>query len=158
MKATTVMWSFCGGFCGLAVSAWLSTFYLDYRVNVTESLPGKLYVVVKGTAVHKGDLVAFKWPGGATYPRGTMFIKRVMGEGGDTVKRVDRSFWVNDQFIGVAKTVSRAGVPLVPAEPGVIAPGEFFVATPHPDSLDSRYLMGGNLKPYSVVGRAYAIF
>ena len=125
---------------------------------MTESLPGTLYVVHKGGSVVKDDLVAFHWPGGASYPAGTTFIKRVAGVSGDRVTVVGREVWVNDQFIGIAKPQSRAGFPLSPVAGGVIGQGEYFVATPSPDSLDSRYALCGNIKQSAVIGRAYGIF
>lgn len=148
----------CYGFFAFATLAAASTPYLDFTINMTHSLPGTLYVIHKGASVVKGDLVAFRWHGGATYPAGTIFIKRVMGVPGDIVKREDKTFWVGGQRIGIAKPVSRAGVPLTPAIGGVIGAGEYFVATPSPDSLDSRYTLTGNVKQSEVIGKAYAIF
>lgn len=104
------------------------------------------------------ELIAYRWHGGATYPAGTTFIKRVAGVAGDTVKRAGSAFWVNDQYIGTAKPFSKAGVPLQPAQEGVIGAGEYFVSTPNPNSLDSRYALTGNVKQAEVIGRAYEIF
>lgn len=158
MNAKRLYWGVCGGFFAAAALAWASTPYLDFTINMTSSLPGTLYVVHKGGAFKKGDLIAYRWHGGATYPAGTTFIKRVEGIPGDTVKREGAVFWVNEHYIGWAKPKSRAGVPLTPAAGGAIAPGEYFVATPSVDSLDSRYALSGNIKAAAVIGRAYAIF
>ncbi len=62
------------------------------------------------------------------------------------------------QYVGPAKLFSKYGVPLQPANGGVIAAGEYFVATPNPNSLDSRYAMTGNVKSVDVIGRTYEIF
>jgi len=156
--ATRVPLGFCGGVLALAALAVLSTHYVDYCINLSRSLPGTLYLVVKGGGFAQGDLVAFRWHGGANYPPGTTFIKRVVGVPGDRVRRIARSVWVNDRYIGKAKPTSRAGVPLEPAAEGVIASGEYFVATGNPDSLDSRYALAGNVKQAEIIGRAYAIF
>lgn len=144
----------------LMVGAWVSTawFGIGYTENLTESLDGNVYVFRQGAPFQKGDLVAFRWHGGATYPSGTIFIKQVAGVPGDTVKRVDAAFWVNSQYIGIAKPKSKAGVPLAPAPAGVIQLGEYFVATPSADSLDSRYALAGNVRDSQVIGRAYALF
>ena len=67
-------------------------------------------------------------------------------------------FFVNGEFVGSAKTHSRAGVPLDPAPAGVIPLGRYFVRAPHPDSLDSRYRTPGLIAQSQVIGRAYALF
>jgi conjugal transfer pilin signal peptidase TrbI len=103
-----------------------------------EQSAGHLYVTRIGEPVKRGDLVAFRWHGGATYPRGVTFIKRVAGAGGDVVSVRGGVYYVNGLVIGRAKTVTLAGVPLTPAAPGVIPDGHYFVATPNPNSLDSR--------------------
>ena len=131
---------------------------MDYTINMTTSLPGTLYVIHKGGSFTKGDLVAYRWQGGATYPPGAVFIKRVTGVPGDSVKRIGSTFWAGDRYIGMAKPVSKAGIPLQPANPGVIPPGSYFVSTPSPDSLDSRYAISGNVSESAIIGRAYAIF
>ena len=148
----------CGTIFAMGALTAAATPWIDLDINLTESLPGTLYVVVKGGEFRKGDVVAFRWNGGATYPAGVTFIKCVTGIPGDVVKRDGRRFWVGDEYVGVAKPVSRAGAPLEPAAGGVIADGEYFVSTPHPDSLDSRYALTGNVKRSAIIGRAYAIF
>ena len=142
------------------VAAWLATAGLGYRIteNLSTSLAGHVYVHRAGNPFKKGDLVAFRWQGGATYPAGTIFIKRVVGMPGDVVKREGRAFWVGEQYIGLAKPMSRAGVPLEPAPGGVIPEGRYFVATPSPDSLDSRYALTGNVKAIEIIGRAHEVF
>lgn len=159
MKIKTAYLAFCYGFTMLvAAAALLTPYYYDFTVNMTQSLPGTLYVIHKGEGVGRGALVAYRWTGGATYPAGTTFIKRVVGMPGDEVKAVGRAFWVNGQYVGLAKERSRAGVPLTPAPGGLIPPGAYFVATPSPDSLDSRYALSGNIQNAQLIGRAYAIF
>ena len=158
IKAKRIYWTVCEGVFAVGALAAATTPWLDYTFNLTNSLPGTLYVIHKGGEVKKGELIAYRWRGGASYPAGTTFIKRVAGVAGDTVRRDGSSFWVNDQYIGTAKPVSKAGVRLQPAPDGVIGLGEYFVSTPNPNSLDSRYAMTGNVKRTEVIGRAYEIF
>lgn len=158
MNAKRIYWMFCSGFFAAAVGALASTSFFDYTINATTSLPGTFYVIHKGAQVRKGDLVGYRWSGGATYPAGTTFIKRVIGVQGDEVKVKGDGIWVNDLYIGKAKPYSKAGVPLSPVSGGVIRDGEYFVATPSPDSLDSRYSLSGNVKESQLIGRAYEIF
>ncbi|KIP17260.1 peptidase S24-like family protein [Burkholderia sp. MSHR3999] len=141
-----------------AFVCWALTPWFDFSINLTQSLPGTLYVTHIGAPVKRGDLVAFYWHGGATYPQGVVFIKRVMGVAGDVVTVRHGVYYVNDTRIGVAKPRTRVGVPLTPARPGVIQPDSYFVATPHPDSLDSRYALTGNVPRSAIQGRAYEIF
>ncbi|WP_367307514.1 S26 family signal peptidase [Burkholderia gladioli] len=66
--------------------------------------------------------------------------------------------WVNQTYIGYAKPLSLAGLPLFPTAPGVIPPGHYFVATSNPNSLDSRYAIAGTVPLSAIVGEAYEIF
>lgn len=144
----------------LTLAALIAKAYygFGFTENLTTSLNGYLYVHREGAPFERGDIIAYRWHGGATYPRGTIFIKRVVGMPGDQVRVEGDKVWVNDQFIGVAKPKSRAGVPLTPTAGGVIPAGEYFVATHNPDSLDSRYALSGNIKQFEVIGKAYEIF
>ena len=158
MKAKCIYWTICAGVFAVGVLAVAASPWLDYTINLTNSLPGTFYVIHKGGEAKKGDLIAYRWHGGATYPSGATFIKRVVGVAGDTVKREGNEFWVDGQYVGPAKLFSKYGAPLQPANGGVIAAGEYFVATPNPNSLDSRYAMTGNVKSVDVIGRTYEIF
>ncbi len=126
-------------------------------INLSKSLPDLVYLIHKGSTFQKGDLIAFRWPGGVNYPAGSVFIKRVAGMPGDRVERVGDVFWVNKKYVGIAKPKSRSGIALEAAQAGVIQQGSYFVATPHPDSLDSRYSITGNVQQSQVLGKAYAI-
>lgn len=136
-------------------SAW---FGVGITENLTTSLDGSVYVYRQGMPFGRGDLVAYRWHGGATYPAGTIFIKQVVGLPGDRIEVRDGAFWVGDHYVGAAKPFSKAGVPLTPAPEGVVPPGAYFVATPSPDSLDSRYALSGNIPQSAIIGRAYALF
>lgn len=145
----------------VAVLLYVSSYWFIYTLNYTHSLPGTFYVIHKNAALKNGDLIAYRWQGGATYPAGSLFIKKVVGLPGDMVRKVDQSFWVNEQYIGTAKKQSKAGVTLLPAAEGTIPSNEYFVTTSHPDSLDSRYRFlrsNGNVRQQEVIGRAYEIF
>ena len=142
----------------VCAAAWASTLWFSVALNMSHSLPGTLYVIQKHGGFQRGDLAAYHWHGGAGYPRGTIFIKRVAGLPGDTVRRVDSAYWVDERAIGLAKPTSKAGRPLQPSASGVIAANDYFMATPHPDSLDSRYAISGNIPLSNFIGKAYEIF
>lgn len=158
MNARRLYWTMSSGIAGLACLMALSTGHIEVSINQSRSLPGTLFVIQKYAAIGRGDLVAFRWHGGGPYPAGVTFIKQALGLPGDVVHRDGQRFWVNQTYIGLAKTQSRDGQPLQAAAPGVIAAGEIFVATPSADSLDSRYQICGNIAQSDIVGRAYALF
>jgi len=149
---------FAAGMLLVGTAAWASTLWLTVTLNMSHSLPGTLYVIHEHSGFQRGNLAAYRWPGGAGYPRGAIFIKQVVGLPGDTVRRVGTVFWVNGRAIGAAKPTSKSGRPLLPATAGVIAPGDYFMATPNPDSLDSRYAISGNIPLTDILGKAYEIF
>ena len=158
MKPKHIYLALCGMVGFVAATAWSAGAYLDFTINLTRSLPQTLFIIHKGARVVKGDLVAYRWQGGATYPIGVVFIKQVTGMPGDVVKRTGNAFWVGDQYVGTAKPVSKAGIALKPANPGLIPSGSYFVSTSNPDSLDSRYAISGNVSESAIIGKAYAIF
>lgn len=132
--------------------------FVTVNINATESLPQAMFIIVKGAAVHKGDYVAFRWHGGGPYKAGETFVKILAGVPGDLVENRNRRFYVNGVDMGLAKTVSRAGVPLEPGPTGILPANNFYVMTPHRDSLDSRYALSGWLRSDEIIGRAYALF
>ena len=143
----------------VAVVAWSLTPWYALTFNMSTSLPGTLYFIRKGPfhpAV--GDTIAFRWHGGATYPAGLTFIKHVAGLPGDVVRVSGRNVWVNNVYIGYAKSFSLAHIALFPIAAGVIPSGRYFVATSNPNSLDSRYSIAGTVPQSAIVGEAYELF
>jgi conjugal transfer pilin signal peptidase TrbI len=134
----------------------LSALFLKHYtigVNATFSLPHSLFIVEKNAAVGKGDYAAFRWHGGGPYAAGKSFIKQLAGGAGDAVTQRERQFFINGQPFGLAKTYSKAGLPLEMGPTGVIPAGKFYVATPHPDSLDSRYALTGWIDRDQILGK-----
>lgn len=143
----------------VATIAWSTTPWYALTFNMSTSLPGTLYLIRKGLFRPSiGDTIAFRWHGGATYPAGLTFIKHVAGLPGDVVRVSGRNVWVNSTYVGYAKPFSLAHIPLFPTAAGVIPAGHYFVATPNPDSLDSRYSIAGTVPQSAIVGEAYEIF
>ncbi|GAB4362301.1 MAG: hypothetical protein Kow006_33520 [Gammaproteobacteria bacterium] len=146
---TLLLIGLIGGMDALA-SPWVTL-----GINGTPSLPGVLYLVIKGQAPRgRGDLVAFRPPTHRFYPEGMVFIKRVGGLPGDVVSRRGPAFYINGGFVGLAKAETSGGEPLAPGPVGVIPPGAIFVWTGHPDSYDSRYADIGWIAADRIVGRA----
>lgn len=137
--------------------------YFTISINVSDSLPGVLFLVQKGAKPGKGDLAAFRYNGGGPYERGSLFLKRVLGVPGSVVTATDRGggyrdYFVDGQFAGRAKPVSKGGMPLAPGPVGVIQEGHYYMAAPNPDSLDSRYALVGWVQNSQIVGRGIKIF
>ena len=140
-----------------AAGLWFGAHY-RFGLNVTESLPYRLFLIHKGELPARGQYMAFRWRGGGPYPAGSTFVKVVAGMPGDVVSRVDRDFFVNGHAVGHAKSISRQGIQLEPGPTGTLPAGAYYVRTPHPDSLDSRYALTGWVSQTQLIGRAYAIF
>ncbi|MEO1767672.1 S26 family signal peptidase [Thiobacter aerophilum] len=137
--------------------------YFALTINVSNSLPGTIFLVEKGAKPGKGDLAAFRYNGGGPYERGSLFLKRVLGMPGSVVTATDRGngyrdYFVDGQFAGRAKPLSKHGMPLAPGPVGVIPEGRYYMAAPNPDSLDSRYALVGWVKDSQIVGRGIKIF
>lgn len=128
--------------------------------NTTDSLDGYVYLLDKNNKeVTKGSLVAFTPPQNPLYEN-SRFLKQVWGVPGDTVEfKKDGTFYINNTYKGKAKSKSSSEKPikLAHAESGKIKDGEYFVATPHPDSFDSRYKYIGNINEKNIIGTARRI-
>ena len=143
----------------LAASAtvWFDAHY-TVGLNVTESLPSRLFLIHRGEQPGRGDYVAFRWAGGGPYPAGFTFIKVIAGMPGDVVTQLNRDYFVNCYPVGKAKPTSRQGNALEPGPTGTLPDGTYYVRAPHPDSLDSRYALTGWVSQAQIIGRAHALF
>ncbi|OQC18077.1 S26 family signal peptidase [Candidatus Skiveiella danica] len=149
-------WSLVYLTCAVAI-LWFDTHY-TVALNVTESLPHRLFLIHRSEMPKRGDLVAFRWMGGGPYPVGATFIKVVAGMPGDAVTQVDHDYFVNGYPVGRAKRMSRQGVELEPGPTGTLPAGAYYMRAPHPDSLDSRYALTGWVSQTQIIGRAHALF
>lgn len=136
--------------------------YFVVSINLTESLPGKLYLIQKGVKPGLNDFAAFQYQGGGPYAPGTRFLKIVKGIEGSEVIAIEsgsgfRDFYVDGSFVGQAKLRSRSGTPLSPGPTGTIPANHYYMSAPNPDSLDSRYALVGWVDEKYVIGRAIAI-
>lgn len=144
----------------LALGAWgLVTQYVGIGANVSPSVPYKVFLIKKWDRSYpkKGEWVVFRWHGGGLMPKGSEFVKQVHGVTGDTVTEIDRKFYVNGEFQGVAKTISKKGMKLDLGPVGVIPEHRFYAFAPSEDSLDSRYKLTGWIHEGQLVGKAVPI-
>lgn len=114
-----------------------------YRVagNETASLPDRFFIVEQGVhSVRRDELLAFHVGAGVRhYPSGMVWVKIVVGLPGDSIEWRGDVVTVAGKVMGKAKAVNRFGETLARTPAGIIPVGHYFVATPHPDSYDSRY-------------------
>jgi conjugal transfer pilin signal peptidase TrbI len=127
-------------------------------LNLTESLPGTIFLIEKGVMPERGELVAFRWEANWPYPHGSNFVKKLIGLPGSTVTAKCRDFFVDGNPVGRAKEKARTGETLEIGPLGKIPDGRYYVAGTHPDSLDSRYQLTGWIGKNQIVGKAYRIF
>lgn len=143
-----------------ALSSWRDHHAL--LINASESLPNWAFFIDRTKLPTRGDLVFFDPPpsrlltrhfGADLHP----FGKRVYGIGGDQVTTRGRDFLVNGRVVARAKVRSRLGELLAMGPTGTIPNGCYFVATPHPDSFDSRYAAIGWICRPRILGVGRAI-
>ena len=148
----------------LPLVLWIAAAYLAFgrayliAFNLTESLPGTLFLIERDTLPDRGELVAFRWQANWPYPKGSFFVKRLIGVPGSVVSAIDRDFFVDGHPVGRAKERARTGEALEIGSVGTIPEAQYYVAGEHPDSLDSRYQLPGWVARQQIVGTAYRIF
>jgi len=135
----------------------LSPWYL-FGINIDNSLPGILYLVIRDDLPSRHEVAAFHTPPNPYYPEGAPFIKIVRGLPGDRVSRDGQNFFINNRLIGTAKTKTRHGQPLTPGPTGKIPLDHYFFWTPHIDSYDSRYGEIGWITTDQIMGRAVRLW
>ena len=143
--------------CTVAVLVFHTFFKVG--VNVTDSLPEKVFVVSKfDHNIHRGDYASFVWHGTPHFPKGIEFVKIIRGVPGDLVEFRGRRVYINGEFVSDAKEFSLKGEPLALGPAGVIPPGKFYVNATNKNSLDSRYALTGWIDEKAIIGRAFAVF
>jgi len=136
---------------------WSLSPFMKIGFNITDSVNGYVFLIIKDVLPEKDELVAFWPPENDIYPRNIWFVKYIKGVAGDEVTRRGQSFFIDGEYVGDAKKASKGGVVLRPGQDGVIPQGFYFVWTPHADSFDSRYEQIGWIPEHLVIGVAYRI-
>ena len=142
--------------CFVILLGWATSPFIKIGFNGTDSVNGYVFLIVKNVIPKRGELVAF-WPPENDFYQQIWFVKYLKGEAGDQVVRQGRSFFINGEYLGDAKTESKGGVALEASNGGTIPKGYYFIWTPHADSFDSRYEQIGWIPQSSIIGRAYRI-
>ncbi len=136
--------------------------HYQFMVNVSESLPYRYWIVALKKLPQRGDYVCFRLPSALTkeygFSKTVTLTKQVLGVFGDTVTQKGRDFYINNQYVGSAKTHSLEGEVLTLGPSGLIKPGYYYVGSEHPDSFDSRYEKMGWVHQTQLVGVAYPLW
>jgi conjugal transfer pilin signal peptidase TrbI len=138
--------------------AWWLTQNIGYSINLTGSLPQKLWLIVFNKQPTRGDYILFKAPVNSEVPAGTTVIKQVLGIPYDMVLRMNQDFFINGQYVVTAKKHSLQGEPLKPGPSGVLPDKQYYVASHHKDSFDSRYEKMGWINASQIIGVAYPLW
>jgi len=142
------------GLSGLCVALLvLVARFISIGINVTDSLPGTLFVIIKHSPIDKGDTIAFHPPDSRLHHARDVLIKQIVGIPGDEVWQQDSVYFVNDVQVGLAFGGTRKGVTLNPGPEGEIPDHYYFVSTNHPYSFDSRYREIGWVGHDQIIGR-----
>lgn len=159
------------------VAIGLITAKINIGFNQSNSLSGRVFLIVKGTLPkEKFDIVSFKSVAelteiklnGSKYPKAhNSKVKQVVGFSGDVVlvkRNVEdetNHIYINGRNYGIIKEFSLNGVRLLPIinenNSLVIPQDYYFVWTPHKDSDDSRYSHTGLVHKSQIIGRVYEI-
>lgn len=131
-----------------------------FILNTTDSLPGYLYLLDENSKdLKKGNVVAAVVPENI-FKSNRNFLKQIWGMPGDKVTfDASGDFSINGSVKGTAKKFSSGSyTPLTHAKSGIIEDDHYFLATPHKDSYDSRYIYIGNIHEKNIIGNASLIF
>lgn len=139
----------------LSVGVLFRTTELSF--NKSESLPPKVFLILKGTSFKKGDLIAIQGHNTKYYPAAT-FVKRVMGFPGDQLTHQGKSFFINSIYGGELLEKTSFGGPLTSLKNIIIPDGYFFLKADHTRSFDSRYEEFGLVKEEHIKGRAFGLW
>ena len=138
--------------------AWVLSTHFGIAINLSHSLPQKVWLIRFSQNPKKGDYVLFKAPLSVGLGEDGTVIKQVIGVPGDTVLRIDRDFFINGSYVAKAKAFSHQQEPLEPGPQGLLTEGQYYVWTPHKDSFDSRYAKMGWIDASQLLGVAYALW
>jgi conjugal transfer pilin signal peptidase TrbI len=136
---------------------WVRT-EMGFAINMTESLPQRFFLVRFNQKPKVGDFIIFKGLEHLKLPAALTFTKQVKGKGGDIVTRQERDFFINGHWVGKAKMHSLKGKPLAVGPVGMIPEGQYYVATEHKDSFDSRYQQMGWISDAQCIGVAHPLW
>ena len=147
------LWAIILVFAGLrSAHSWSRDHFI--LINQTQSLPNWIFIVDKGVAPARGDMVAFTPGPNPYYPEDLPFVKIVRGVSGDQVSIEGVEIAINGERLGAIKSLTGANPNVTAIDPGTIPIEAYFVWSPSPDSFDSRYKEIGYVETRRIIGRA----
>lgn len=126
-------------------------------INETNSLPYKVFFVVRNRQPELGDYIDF-WPPENQYYSGISFIKQIVAVPQDIVTCRNREILIDNNVSAIAKTHSLDGRQLHLGPCGQIPKRHYYVLATHRDSFDSRYREIGYVPFEAVRGVAFPLF
>lgn len=141
----------------LGVIAFIAPFKSSLLVNKSDSLPHKLYFLVKSNNWQKGDVVAIK-NFVNSYTQNQHFTKQIVGVAGDVITVANDYVLVNGIACAKLKSQTKDHRKLTPIMAQTIPQQYFLVLAQHNDSFDSRYQEFGLVKEDYIEGKVYPIW
>ncbi len=149
----------CSGFHGFTFR--VPTESMAPTVNPGDSVFADLFYY-KHSPVQRGDIVVVKDPDGKMTVDGKreeMYVKRVIGLGGDKIQILSRKVLVNDRVLngfGTGKYTS--DFPVDDLGPVIVPKGEYFLVGDNlPNSYDSRQWKHSTVNIDGIYGKVTAI-
>jgi signal peptidase I len=149
----------CGNFHGFTFR--VPTESMEPTVNPGDSVFADLFYY-KHSSVQRGDIVIVKDPDGkmtADGKREEMYVKRIIGIGGDKIQIASGKVYVNGRALSGFDTGRYvSNFPVDDFGPVVVPPGEYFLVGDNlPNSLDSRQWKHSTVNINSIYGKVTAI-
>lgn len=146
-----------GGTLLLGALLFVLPFNSNILIGKSDSLPYKLYFLVKGHNWGKGDLVAIK-NFHTKHTKNQHFTKKIVGVAGDVVAIEGKHVLVNGIKHVQLKNKTKNNKKLTPTIAQTIPQQHFFVIATHKDSFDSRYQEFGLVRENYIEGKVYPIW
>ena len=159
-KVSNRAWYALAAVLAAPIIGWvvLLAFGVQLAFNLTQSLPGHVYLIQPGVMPEKGEVVSFQAPDTARFFVDFNFLKEVRGIEGDLIEHQDGYVFINGTLQGEILSSTVTGEALAPGPAGVVPANTFFVLGKHGRSYDSRYKSIGFISKNNVIGRAVALF
>lgn len=140
---------------------------MNYRYNLTASIPTGIYKIYKVEELKRGDVVVFKIPKneekfmrerGYITPKIKALIKKIGAVSGDTVNITDNLLYINNEFVKEIPKKDSLDRPMKIAniKNYKLKEDEFFIIGDSIKSYDSSYL--GIIKKNEITHKAKLIF
>lgn len=141
----------------VGVALFIAPLRTSILFNKSDSLPHKIYFLVKTRNWQKGDLVAIQ-NFATDYTKNQHFTKKIVGVAGDVVTIDGEHVLVNGIKHARLKEKTKSNKKLTPVVAQTIPQQYFFVVADHKDSFDSRYQEFGLVRENYIEGKVYPVW